>query len=342
MHKILQQNPEIWDLFTRKEEYISTIRDQYDRFPYYASRDRDIFKPKSSQYLIKHGYSVEYPDNAPFAVCLTHDIDSIYKSIPSKGLSALRHLKEGNLTETFNSIAWIRSKKLPMCNFSDILDIEEKYGAKSTFFFLVERPGSQDYMYNIENLEPEIREIIDCGCEVGLHGGYNTYLNPQEIKEKMNLLKKVTHKPVLGYRNHYLRFKVPDTWEHLSQAGFQYDTTFGYADCVGFRNGMCHPFRPFNLNKNLEIKILEIPLIIMDGTLGPTYMRLDAKSKWDTTKMLIDCVADLHGVFTLLWHNTYMWGENLELYKKILKYCKERKAWITSGEEIDKWAKQND
>ena len=110
-------------------------------------------------------------------------------------------------------------------------------------------------------------KIIDRGWEVGLHGGHTAYLNAQEMKIKKERLEKVTHQPVLGYRNHYLRFKVPDTWEYLSKAGFQYDTTLGYADCAGFRNGMCHPFRPFNLNTNHEIDILEIPLTVMDGSL---------------------------------------------------------------------------
>lgn len=334
IHEILRQDPEIWDLFTRKEEYNSFLRDQYYRFPYYASRDRDIFVPKTSQYLIEHDYSVDYPNDAPFAVCLTHDIDFVYQSIPMLGGSVVRHLIQGNSMRALHTLSQIRSKKLPFWNFSDIMNIEEKYGAKSTFFFMAEHRGERDYEYNIKDLEPDIGDIIDRGWEVGLHGGHTTYLNTQEMKEKKGQLEKVTHRPVLGYRNHYLRFKVPDTWECLSEAGFRYDTTLGYADCAGFRNGMCHPFRPFNLNTNHEIKILEIPLIIMDGTLSQTYMRLGGTSKWEFIKMLIDRVAACHGVFTLSWHNTNMEGENMELYEKILQYCNERKAWMTSGSEL--------
>jgi len=341
LHEILRQDPDIWDHFTRKEEYESPLRDQYDRFPYYASKTRDIFEPKASQYLNEHGYSVKYPHDAPFAVCLTHDIDSVYQSIPSKGLATLRSLKHGKLTDASRSIARMRSKKLPLCNFSTIMDLEEKYGAKSTFFFMAERPGERDCSYTIEDFEPEIGNIIDHGWEVGLHGGHTAYLNVQEIKEKKERLEKVTNKPVIGYRNHYLRFKVPDTWEHLSKARFQYDTTLGYADCAGFRNGMCHPFRPFNLNTNHEIDILEIPLIVMDGTLDQTYMRLEGKRKWEFIKMLIDRVAAGHGVFTLLWHNTYMTREMLESYEMILAYCKKKGSWITSGENISDWWNHN-
>jgi peptidoglycan/xylan/chitin deacetylase (PgdA/CDA1 family) len=210
------------------------------------------------------------------------------------------------------------------------MDLEEKYGAKSTFFFKAYRPVEQEYKYNIGDIVEEVGAIIDRGWEVGLHGGHTAYLNPDEMREKREWLEKVTGKPVTGYRNHYLRFRVPETWEYLSQAGFRYDATLGYADCAGFRNGMCHPFRPFNLNTGREIDIVEISLVVMDGTLDQTYMRFDRKGTWEFVKMLIDRVAACHGVFTILWHNTYMEGENLGLYEKILRYCRKRRAWMTS------------
>jgi peptidoglycan/xylan/chitin deacetylase (PgdA/CDA1 family) len=334
IYEILQQVPEIWDLFTRKEEYNNPLRDQYNRFPYYASKNRDIFEPKASQFLLENGYSFEYPEDAPFAVCLTHDIDTVYQSIPSKGRDTIRSLKQFKLTESFKSIAHMRSRKLPLFNFSTIMDLEEKYGAKSTFFFMAENPGERDYSYNIEDLKSEIGEIIDREWEVGLHGGYTTYLNLQEMKEKKKRLEKVTLRPVLGYRSHFLHMKVPDTWECLSKAGFKYDSTLGYADCAGFRNGMCHPFIPFNIANNHEIKIFEIPLIVMDYTLDQTYMRLDGNNKWEFVKMLIERVAACHGVFTLLWHNTHMSRMDLELFEKILRYCNERNAWMTNGSDI--------
>lgn len=341
MIDLIRKNTDMWDLFTRKEEYNSPIRDQYDRFPYYASTNRNIFEPRVSKYLIDNGYQIHYPDNKSFAVCLTHDIDNVYESILSKGLAAFRHFRQRNPHEAFHSITQMRSKKLPLCNFSSIMDLEEKYGAKSTFFFMAENSDERDYSYTIEDLEPEIREIIDRGWEVGLHGGQNAYLNPQEMRGKKERLEKVTHQSVFGYRNHFLCFNVPDTWECLSIAGFQYDTTLGYADCVGFRNGMCHPFRPFNLKTNHEIEILEIPLTVMDGTLDQTYMRLVGENKWEFIKGLIDRVAACHGVFTLLWHNTYMERENLKFYKKILQYCNERKAWLTNANEIVNFGKKN-
>lgn len=340
-YKILRQDPEIWDLFTRKEEYNSPLRDKYDRFPSSASKNQKILVPQASQLLVKNGYSIDYPDSAPFAVCLTHDIDNVYQSIPYKGFSALRYLTHGDVTESLNRIRWMRSKSLPLCNFSEIMDIEEKFDARSTFFFMAESPKEQGYSYDIEVFEPDIGEIIDRGWEVGLHGGHTTYNNGQEMQKKKERLEKVTHKPVLGYRNHFLRFRVPDTWEHLCSAGFQYDSTLGYPDCVGFRNGMCHPYLPYNLTLQHQINVIEIPLTIMDGTLDQ-YRKFQSHMAWDITTKLIDTVEECHGCITFLWHNTYYFNEQKKFYERILNYCADRKAWMTNGKEIADIFKKQD
>lgn len=336
---IIQKDQEVWDLFTRKVEYNSQIRDQYDRFPYWASGYQNIFEPLVSKYLIEQGYTFEYPGGKPFAVCLTHDIDTLYKTKAGKILAALLHFHDGHFSEGLHSLAEMRSKKLPLWNFSDITELEERYGAKSSFYFMVQEPkdpynaNDNYYPYEIEDCETIIGELSDGGWEVGLHGGHSAYIDPVEIREKKQRLEKVLHKTVIGYRNHYLRFRVPDTWEHLHNAGFRYDSTLGYADCIGFRNGMCHPFKPYNLTTQCEIDILEIPLTLMDNTLDQ-YMKLDASNAWEITKRLIDTVEQYHGVLTLVWHNTSFIGEQKKFYEKILKYCAEKGAWMTNGEEI--------
>ena len=338
--KTLQEDDEIWDLFTRRVEYNSQIHDQHERRPYWASGYKNIFEPAVSRYLIEHGYHIEYPDGKPFAVCLTHDIDSVYKPKLLKGYHALRHLCGSRISDCLHSLSEIRSKKIPWWNFLDIMAIEKKYDAKSSFYFMVQDPGDLEFGYNIEDCETVIGEISDGGWEVGLHGGFCTYNDPVEIREKKKRLEKVLNKKVVGYRNHYLRFQVPDTWEYLRSAMFRYDATFGYSDCIGFRNGMCHPFKPYNINTHREIDILELPLTIMDCTLD-LYMKLDLDRAWEMTKRLIDTVAECRGVITLLWHNNYLIGDNRDLYEKILKYCAEKDAWMTSGEQISTWWTDN-
>ena len=227
-----------------------------------------------------------------------------------------------------------RSKKIPLWNFDQILKIEQKYQAKSTFFFLALDHGNNDFRYNIEDLQGEIGNIQDNNGEIGLHGSLEAYKNIELLRSEKTRLERITGHPVSGYRNHYLKFSIPQTWNLLCQAGFRYDTTMGFADCIGFRNGMCHPFTLFDLQQNKKIDLVEIPLVIMDQSLFHPFMRLDMSTAWNITKEMIDKVEKAKGVMTILWHNQDMTGENCRFYEKILDYCSKKNAWITNCEDI--------
>jgi hypothetical protein len=104
---------------------------------------------------------------------------------------------------------------------------------------------------------------------------------------------------------------------------------------------MCHPFRPFSLQKGQPIDIIEIPQVIMDDSLFDAYMRLDPERAWEVTRGLIDITARYHGVITLLWHNYSFFAEKRTFYEKILRYCAEKRAWMTSADQISRWWIQN-
>jgi peptidoglycan/xylan/chitin deacetylase (PgdA/CDA1 family) len=335
----LKQKRDLWDLFTKKEEYYPSFLDEYQRFPYYLSKYRSILEPRVSEFLVENGFNLEYPEDKEFAVCLSHDVDSVsYSKLWFYvARSLVNYQTKGVLKTAFNKMA----KKLnPLCNFRQIMELEKKYGAKSSFYFLASDEEYENFSFRIEDLENELRNIVDQGWEIGLHGGSRAYNDLNRVREEKKRLEEVLGRKLIGCRNHFLKFKVPDTWELLCKAGFKYDTTFGYADMVGFRNGMCHPFEPYNLKTNKIIDILEIPLTIMDATLFERYLKLDLKGAWEITKVLIETVRKYGGVITILWHNSSMIGDNLMFYEKILEYCHEKNAWLTSGEDIWKFWKR--
>ncbi len=334
----IRQHAELWDLYTLKEEYSSQRLDQHGRFVYSFSANQDAFDPTVSRHLVNNGYEPQYPESRQFAVCLTHDVDEIYPPLIHMLPSILTCLRRLDFNGIKQQAFWKQhgKKSSPYWNFQEIMVLEEEYDAQSSFYFLATDSDIKRFRYNIEDLEGELGSIIDHGWEVGLHGGYYAYNDLEEILREKVRLERVLGRKVAGYRNHYLRFQVPNSWDVLEKAGFRYDTTLGYSDMVGFRNGMCHPFCPYNLCTGTEFNILEIPMAIMDGTLfdsAGSYGRA-----WEIAKRLIDTVASCQGVLTLNWH-TY--GFNFpfraswpKLYEKILKYCHEKDAWMTSGEKI--------
>lgn len=338
---LLTDDPEIWDLFTRKEEYYPKKLDPHNRFTYELSSSNNILEPHVSSVLMKNYSEIEYPENRNFTVCLTHDIDDIYPPLKHTILSSICCIKSLNFESLERQILWKfkGKKRSPYINFQKIMELEDAFNAKSSFYVITTDKDPNRFRYNVEDVCVELGDIVDRGWEVGLHGGYYAYDDLYEIRKEKEKLEQVLGTKVIGYRNHYLRFRVPDSWELLSKAGFKYDTTFGYSDAVGFRNGMCHPFRPYNLNENKAINIIEIPLVIMDGSLFNTTNSFE--DAWKYTKYLIDTVEKYHGVLTVLWHGNIFscpFRKNWEIvYEKLLKYCSEKNAWMTSAKNVYEW-----
>lgn len=339
---MIKDNKDLFDIFVAKQEY-GGERDEHGRFLYRFSNYKNVLRPVCSEYLIKKGFHIDWPDGHKFAACLTHDVDSIYPSWKYTLFTATKFSLNLRFNEGLERlVSKLEKSKLsnPYWNFKKILKLEERYGAKSSFYFKTTSRDPIGWTYKIEDLKDDLRYIADMSWEIGLHGGYYSYNDPEELKKEKESLEKVLGKKVIGIRMHYLRFKVPDTWRLLADLDFKYDTTFGYPDMVGYRNGMCHPFEPYDLETEKEIDILEIPLTVMDGTLFGS-MRLHPGFAWRIVKKLIEVTERNRGVITILWHNNIFdkifWGKWAEFYEQILKYLKERNAWMTSAEDIYKF-----
>jgi len=340
----LKKNPELWDLFTKKEEYFPKKLDEHGRFQFKSSKHKEVLHPTISEYLINQGFKFEYPENKKFAIVLTHDVDDIF--VKNKHiLLSLFHLPKNrdvnNVVQMFKGR--INKEKTPYLNFKKIIEIEKKYDASSSFYFLATSQDIFGVKYNLEDVREKINYLIDENCEIGLHTGYYSYNSLEKIKNEKNKLEKIVGNKILGARNHVLRFRTPESWALLSSAGFGYDTSFGYHDMIGFRNGMCHPFKPYDLNENREIDILEIPLNVQDMTFL-MHFKISPKERWQYVKNLIDTVKQFNGVLTILWHNwtfclpaSYGGLFNKEwtkLYEKILNYGYKNDAWLTNCKEV--------
>ena len=332
--RLREVEPELFRVYVAWEEHYWPFRDRHGRFLARYSR-RVVYECEVSESLISRGLlNIEWPERAPFAVVLTHDIDFPRMGKTYALATALKALHYGKFSESIKRVVGVFSKSLdPFVNYRMIMDIESRFNAKSTFFFLVDD--------KLNEMADEIGSIVDRGWEVGLHTGYFSYDDPLKISNEKSTLEKISGIRVKGVRNHFLRFSTPRTWEILSQF-FEYDSTYGYADHVGFRNGMCHPFKPSTLDGK-TISIWEIPLTVMDTTFYK-YMDADVREAFEWVKLLAEKVRKVNGVITILWHNTtfdeLMYGEYAKLYRTLLRFFREQKAWLTScGELYDYWVK---
>ena len=111
MHELLKQNQEIWDLFTRQEEYSAKNLDEHGRVLYAQNDLKKAFEPDVSRYLVEQGMEIEFPESKTFAVCLTHDIDDIYPPLSHILLSSVHYLKNLDFQGSAAQFLWKFKKK---------------------------------------------------------------------------------------------------------------------------------------------------------------------------------------------------------------------------------------
>ena len=109
----------------------------------------------------------------------------------------------------------------PYFGIPKIMEIEEKFGIHSTFFF---RPKYDDES-EVDKYKETIKSLLSGGWEVGLHSN-NTSTLEQVLHEK-TLLEKTAGRPVYGSRAHYLRV-YENTFLNLKDAGIRYDSSLSF------------------------------------------------------------------------------------------------------------------
>lgn len=280
-----------------------------------------------------------------FAACLTHDVDMPFKYIyPLK--NDIQNLKYKKALLAYRDIflhtlSNIDYRKDPFYTFNYIRKTEKKYNFTSSFYFMAGGTSDYENFYSID--DKRVEKLINIlhleNCEVGYHYSFNSYNDFYQRKKEKNLLDKYVPNKIYGGRNHYLRFKVPESWSISEEIGLLYDTTLSYADCSGFRCGIVLPFKPFDIIQNRKLNIWEIPLIVMEGSLkDKKYMNLNIEDSINEIKIKIDVVKKYKGVFTFLWHNSSFDKENWDGWKRVFEdtmdYLAKNNAIGVSGMQI--------
>lgn len=229
----------------------------------------------------------------------------------------------------------------PEWHLQRLIEREAERGVSATYFFLALEKEDRDYNYSMDLVERCSREIFSRQNEIGLHGGHEATVNQGRMALEKSRLERAVGRPVTGYRSHYLKFVTPNTWHELAGTGFEYDSTYGFADLAGYRNGLCYPFRPYDQVAGQFIDMIEIPLIVMDVTLWK-YMNLGLEASFELFCRLVDDVERLNGVFTLLWHNHSFSGDEGKLYTMVMEYLIERDPWFATSRDVAQhWRNEN-
>lgn len=273
-------------------------------------------------------------------VCISHDIDRIDKTYQYV-TKPLRALKKGNLGLFFCYLWSTLTIRHPYWGFDRMMEIERKYGVKSTCFFLNEsmkfkltQPKTWKLAlgrYNIydKRIIRIIKELEDDGWEIGVHGSYHSNNKYELLKHEKDVLESIVGHEVIGVRQHYLNF-ADNTFEIHVKAGFKYDSTWGLTRGIGFKEGKVKPFFPIEGSDYCEI-----PMTIMDSPFAET------PDKWEEFEKIVDEIDMNDAYLVINYHNNNFSNSDFLGYDtdyiRMIEILKCRNAqFMTMGEAYNK------
>ena len=360
--------PEAWDQVERGElpqgddlaaaffhlariEERGAPRDPHGRF-FASSSCLDPLDPPLERLRKELGLQASRYGNATFAVALTHDVDVPWRWTRIGMLGAAARLKGhalagrvGPALHEARGLARVPLHRLrgsdPNWRFAEIAAEAREHGSRSTFFVMAghghRADGAAPESY--ERLRPKIVETLaGAGAEVGLHGSYLAAEDLDRLARERALLAQLDG-PLLGHRYHYLRADPHRNLVPLANIGFSYDTSLGFPDALGFRAGIAHPFRVWDVARDKPSDLIEVPLAVMDATLAEErYEGLSAGAAKPHVLALLDWAAEHGGGFSILWHPERFDAASARgwdrLYFEVMDAVRERGGVCMSAGEL--------
>lgn len=263
-------------------------------------------------------------------VALSHDVDRVQKTHQYLTRSA-RCIKNRDLQGFWHELENYPKRKKVYWNFPDIMKTEAELGVRSTFFFLQEsypfhllwpaewKLALGRYDVRSRNVSRIIRDLDQGGWEIGLHGSYRSFNDPNLLKQEKDILEQVLGKPVIGIRQHYLNI-ADQTWRYQEEAGFKYDSSLGFTDRIGFREGRIKPFFPTGSH------FCVFPLAIMDSCYAEDGRREQH------LEQIVSKTKKNDAVLVLNWHSNSWSAEEYPGYKEY--YINIVRRLIDAGAEF--------
>jgi hypothetical protein len=332
---------------TRYEESARPVGDSHGRFPASASvleGARLLQRPIVNEMVevLWSAISALWPRlSRPvrrFRLIPTHDVDRPFCVRGNPGKLVLRQAVTDVLVRRDPDLAQRRlialaggknsgSTSDPCFTFDFIMGESERSDVRSAFYFLAKtgNPVDSSYRFDDRPIMNLMKDIAARGHEIGLHPSYGSFERPELVAEEFAALRTATDEAGVvqvrwGGRQHYLRWRAPDTWRAWDAAGLDYDSSVGFADAVGFRCGVCYEFPVFDLRERRQLRLQERPLVAMEvSLLSPAYAGLSYPAALDAIRELVDECRHYKGDFVLLWHNNQLCARrDRETYSRAL------------------------
>lgn len=350
-----------YDLFAEVEYLLTTGQPrEYSDSPS-LERHIEILRQVLQQNQVVFPEIPAVPAGYNFIACLTHDVDHFAIRNHRFDHTAIGFIYRATIGSLFDLCRGRKSVRQLLRNVAAVVSLPfvhlglakdfwtklERYldiDGSSTFFVIpkagdagvglntkVDRKRAASYF--LAQLEPALRRIVERGGEVALHG-IDAWQDSAEGRRERQEIGDVTGKDQLGVRMHWLYFDQSSPIK-LEEAGFDYDSTFGYNETVGYRAGTTQAFKPLGCEK-----LLELPLHIMDTALFyPANMNLSPRDAITRCELLVEEAKQLGGALVINWHDRSIEPERLwdNVYYKLVNQLKKSGAWICTAQDAVRW-----
>lgn len=255
------------------------------------------------------------PSPSPAAehlVICSHDVDYCYTGRASALVRLVKNL--GISLLSYKSWSYFRSNLAMLIRLLGgnrvgdylprLLDCLGNIGIRSTFFVVPVHAHRRDPNYRIADITPQIKQALARGFSVELHASYCSAVESQSLQVEAQELRNSAGKQTLGSRQHWLRFNHSDLlFRQVEDAGLIFDSSMGFTDTVGFRNGACFAFPPYDFKNERPHNFLEFPLAIMDGSLIELSRATGKSPQTMADRVLQESRKRGWGGISILWHN---------------------------------------
>jgi len=312
-------------LVSRYEEYLTNDTDEHKRFrpeDSIAFKNNFLDKPVINIWaaILVDNISERFPKldiiYPSYNYLSTIDIDNVFcymgKGIIRSVLGSIASIFRLDLNSFNKRIRVLLGiDNDPYDTFDIQLKIQERFKLNVIYFFLLGDYSNHDNNISYKN-ERYRRIIVDLSnyAQIGLHPSYSSNYKTRKCYIEKERMENILDVMITSSRQHYLKLRLPETYQRLVDLGITDDYTMGYASAIGFRASICSSFTFYNLLSEEILPIRIHPFAVMDATLL-YYLKLTPKDSFSKISELIKQVKDVNGTFISLWHN-----ESFSDYKK--------------------------
>ncbi len=292
-----------------------------------------------------------WPDGHRWAVLVSHDLDVVdwWGLVPILRIAQLGLKGSWDLVARVARAAVRNAGRDPVARgVHAVLQLEAHHGIRATWFIICAPPtlrsmAAVDSTYRPDG--PAARRILSAltqaGHEIGLHGSFATADDAGRLAEQRRTLARLTNTPVTGVRQHFLRMQPGRTQEHMVEAGFDYDSTWGFADRNGFRLGVADVVPAWNAAREAVLPLDLLPLVWMDRALSK-YAGIEEPGRWieDARELVRECKA-VEGAWVGLWHPNTMEALGFPgaepAFVSLLQALADDRPYFGTGQKLVQW-----